>query len=339
MSTFQGNTHSSFQGSALSMGKMKTFGLLSMAAIAPIGAAATRSSFLGVVDGATGSGSTNGQHEDPGNGAKIAELKSALAKAQQDNSKLQFVLTDVQASLYSVSTDLTAAKRRNQELEHQLQEHTRVTSRNADVIQQLRNQYEAELAGFNRFFATLKDTCSESQKASEQEVRQLKQQLCEANRQVCQRQGQLNVKTQEANDAIQRFCQVNGQLTTTRQHMYFAKQVGDHEISQLRMELDIKSLEARQATQQVSELQEEVEMKSENIAGSKADLQKKEDNINRLIEQGTAPHDELSSAINDAFQIAIHHARKKALYIKCAETLCTRLARAKRQEEASRVAT
>jgi len=84
MSTFQGNSQFGFQGNAPSVGKIKTLGLLSVTAIAPISAVATPSSFLGASNGSTDSCSTNRQHEDPGNDEKIAELVRALDEAQQE---------------------------------------------------------------------------------------------------------------------------------------------------------------------------------------------------------------------------------------------------------------
>jgi len=159
---------STFQGNAPSVGKIKTLGLLSMSAIAPIGVNASPTSFLGVVDGSTGSAPiTKDSH--PLNNDKVAELQRALEEANREiivlKAQMILQLQDKQSLSWA----------------DQFEEDLMKESKSLQSIRQLL-ETNARLVG------------------ERNEVRAL---LNSTNRQICQPQQQLEEETQAAANRAQ----------------------------------------------------------------------------------------------------------------------------------------
>jgi len=219
MSTFQGNSQFPFQGNAPSVGKMKTFGLLSMSAIAPIGVNATPSSFLGAYNGATVSDSTkvdaSHQHDNPSNDEKIAELVRELEKAQQTVSQILRKISQLQPQSWS---------------DTELIEDNQISG---DLLTKVVLQFQAnngELTG------ELKTTKKEAEKDKEK----LQEQINRARQHVVQLQGQLGQEKQEYAELLQRFRELRRELdlkTTEAQRAF-------QEVGQFKGQMDPAQLKA-----------------------------------------------------------------------------------------------
>jgi len=262
MSTFQGNSQFPFQGNAPSVGKMKTFGLLSMSAIAPIGVTASPSSFLGAYNGPAAYD------------ARIAELEKALQAANQKNHLLEVEIGGLKlksandptaqllcSEIYRGLQATISAFELNHPEQFQMQkvkeqyegELKKVKDHSANTLEQLRNEYETVLQQSMRQQAELDQVKNEQRVANDR--------LVQCNYEIYQLQQNFLGKAQEAHMALE----LNGQLKEQLAVRNFAEK----EANRLQ---DLLSLEREGFKRKIGELENTLKKTTRNAEAARNEL-------------------------------------------------------------------